>query len=197
MPNILLCGTGSVATVKIPEIALKLRNTGYNVQICLTKPGEHFLEISSKYNPEVYEDFKEQNFEIFTDKDEWEPYSNVKEDQVLHIELRKWADILLICPLSANTLGKISSGLCDNLVTCVFRAWDFTDPVLLCPAMNTFMYDNPFTARHLSSVQSLSQTIHFLEPVSKKLACGDVGKGALPPPDSIIQKVTEILPPSQ
>ena len=53
--------------------------------------------------------------------------------------------MMIICPLSANTMAKISNGICDNLLTCVFRAWDFKKPVFVAPAMNTFMYDNPFT----------------------------------------------------
>ncbi|EIE76929.1 hypothetical protein RO3G_01633 [Rhizopus delemar RA 99-880] len=66
-------------------------------------------------------------------KQSWEKIS----DPILHIELRNWADIMVIAPLDANTLGKIANGLCDNLLTCVLRAWNVTKPVVACPAMNT------------------------------------------------------------
>ena len=73
-------------------------------------------------------------------------------DSVLHIELRKWADILVIAPLDANTLAKLAVGLCDNCLTCVWRAWDPARAVGLAPAMNTLMWEHPFTRRHLRSL---------------------------------------------
>lgn len=71
-------------------------------------------------------------------------------DEVLHVELRRWADAYLIAPLSANTLGKLANGLCDNMVTCTARAWDPANkPLVVAPAMNTFMWDHPLTSRHI------------------------------------------------
>lgn len=80
------------------------------------------------------------------DQDEWDGW-NQRNDPVLHIELRKLADLLLISPLSANTMAKVSNGLSDNLLTSVFRCWDFKNkkPLLLAPAMNTLMYESPIT----------------------------------------------------
>ena len=65
----------------------------------------------------------------------------------MHIELRRYCDLLLIAPLSANTMGKIANGLCDNLLTSLVRAWDFKKPkpVIVAPAMNTMMYEHPLT----------------------------------------------------
>ena len=68
---------------------------------------------------------------------------------MLHIELRRWADLLLIAPLDANTLAKLAAGLADNCLTCVWRAWDPARPVVLAPAMNTLMWQHPLTARRL------------------------------------------------
>ena len=70
-------------------------------------------------------------------------------DPVLHIALRQWADLLIVAPLDANTLAKFALGLSDNFLTCVFRAWDFSRPVVLAPAMNTLMWQSPVTLRHL------------------------------------------------
>lgn len=64
------------------------------------------------------------------DEDEWHVWQN-KGDPVLHIDLRKWADLLVIAPLSANSLAKMAQGLCDNCLTSVVRAWDFTKPLLV------------------------------------------------------------------
>ncbi|KJE88588.1 phosphopantothenoylcysteine decarboxylase, variant 1 [Capsaspora owczarzaki ATCC 30864] len=95
-------------------------------------------------------------------------------DPVLHIALRGWADLLVIAPLDANTLAKLSHGMCDNLLTCIARAWDYTTrPLIVCPAMNTFMWDHPATARQLDMLQSLGMEI--VPPIAKRLACGDLG----------------------
>jgi phosphopantothenoylcysteine decarboxylase len=111
---------------------------------------------------------------------------NNRGDPVLHIELRKWAHFLLIAPLSANTLAKISSGLCDNLLTLVCRAWPMQkmpnegrlkQPIVVCPSMNTMMWDHPITENQLTVLKSWGYEI--LGPVSKKMMCGDVGNGAM------------------
>ena len=70
-------------------------------------------------------------------------------DRVVHIELRRWADILVIAPLDANTLAKFACGLNDNCLTCVWRAWDRDRPIVLPPAMNTLMWEHSLTRRHL------------------------------------------------
>ena len=85
----------------------------------------------------------------FSDIDEWQGWQKCQ-DPVLHIELRKLATLFVIAPLSANTMGKLANGLCDNLLTCVFRCWDFRSKdkqgtVIVAPAMNTFMFENPLT----------------------------------------------------
>ena len=132
---------------------------------------------------------------------------------MLHIELRKWADILVIAPLSANTLAKVSNGLSDNLLSCVVRAWDFKHrPMLLVPAMNTLMYEHPLTERQLRTfiethmivegrcsnkdkklIEGSYSSIRVLNPASKLLACGDEGRGALPPVSSIVKHVEDML----
>ena len=106
-------------------------------------------------------------------------------DPVLHIELRKWAEIYLVAPLSANTLAKFNAGICDNLLSLVFRCWDMKKnsegtlikPIILCPAMNNLMYDHPFTSEHLDRMRKLGCTI--VDSIEKLLMCGEVGKGAM------------------
>jgi phosphopantothenoylcysteine decarboxylase len=154
---------------------------------------------------------------VLRDSDEWGAYHVVKKDPVLHIEvrlvcvcerererdssrvrpcasqLRRWATHLLIAPMSANTLGKFASGMCDDLLSCVFRAWDVSLPVIACPAMNTLMWEHPFTARDLASLGSLP-CVRVVTPASATLACGDVGTGALAPVEDIVKAVIEIGP---
>ena len=124
------------------------------------------------------------------DENEWE-FAEVGTDAVLHIELRKWADAFLVAPLSANTLGKLANGLCDNLLCCVARAWDFQRPFIVCPAMNTMMWDHPFTAKQLQCLQDIGCLC--VEPRSKLLACGDYGTGALASLEEIIARLNTAL----
>jgi phosphopantothenoylcysteine decarboxylase len=129
-------------------------------------------------------------YRMLTDKDEWQQWQTLG-DSVLHIELRKWADLMLVAPLDANTLGKLANGLCDNLVTCVARAWDVDKPLLVAPAMNTHMWSHPLTARNLAVLTELHY--HIIEPLSQRLACGDIGVGAMAKPPTLFEHVVECL----
>jgi phosphopantothenoylcysteine decarboxylase len=110
------------------------------------------------------------------DEDEWSLWKK-RGDPVLHIDLVKWADIFIIAPLDANTLGKISSGLCDNLLTCVARAWDMEKPLIFCPAMNTKMFNHPITRKQIEELKDFGY--YEISPISKTLMCGDTGLGAM------------------
>ncbi|XP_019474897.1 phosphopantothenoylcysteine decarboxylase isoform X3 [Meleagris gallopavo] len=94
-----------------------------------------------------------------------------RSDPVLHIELRRWADLMLVAPLDANTLAKLANGICDNLLTCVIRAWDLHKPLLFCPAMNTAMWEHPITAQQVEQLKGFGYI--EIPCVVKKLVCGD------------------------
>ncbi|OLY82450.1 Phosphopantothenoylcysteine decarboxylase [Smittium mucronatum] len=188
--NVLIGLTGSVATIKANNLVSDLSSAfskigiSVNIQIVATESALFF------YNKIP----NENNCILYTDKDEWSSW-NEKGDPVLHIELRKWADCLIIAPLDANTLAKIANGLCDNLLTCIIRAWDPKNPIFVCPAMNTYMYEHPLTSIHISSLLSY---FHVIEPISKSLACGDVGVGAMASTPDIARFVSSFFsqPPS-
>jgi phosphopantothenoylcysteine decarboxylase len=95
----------------------------------------------------------------------------------LHVEVAGWGDVLLIAPLSANSMAKFAMGLCDNLVCRTFRCWDTSKPVVVAPAMNTKMWNHAATARHLKELKDFG--VLFVDPICKTLACGDVGVGAM------------------
>jgi len=182
-PRVALVATGSVASVKVPELAASLC-TFAEVVVILTRPG-HIMatRVASRYAPARVFEWEllqgDGQLHVLGDEDEWEGYENVAEDPVLHIELRRWADVAVVAPCSANTLAKVALGICDNLATCFLRAWDPEKPVVFAPAMNTVMWEHPSTAQHLRTLESWGYRI--LPPASKRLACGDVGRGALPP----------------
>lgn len=183
--HILIAATGSVATIKIPLIIAKLRKMYGShavIQLIVTTAAEHFLR-----TVKMPTDIK-----IWHDHDEWTSRRGVAE-AVLHVKLRRWADILLIAPLSANTLAKMANGICDNLITSVFRAWNSTTPVVVAPAMNTHMYTNPMTKKHLAVLQTSFPYVHVLKPIEKVLVCGDIGMGGMREWTDVVDNVVRHL----
>uniref|UniRef100_A0A3P8PN92 Phosphopantothenoylcysteine decarboxylase n=1 Tax=Astatotilapia calliptera TaxID=8154 RepID=A0A3P8PN92_ASTCA len=177
--NVLVGVTGSVAALKLPLLVSQLLElSGVDVRVVTTEHAKHF------YNS------AEVSVKIYSDEDEWELWKQ-RSDPVLHIELRRWADLLVIAPLDANSLGKIASGICDNLLTCVVRAWDTSRPLLFCPAMNTAMWLHPITAQQVSRLKEFGYV--EIPCVAKKLVCGDEGKGAMAEVSTIVSLVKEYL----
>lgn len=174
--NILLGVTGSVAATLTPTLIKELSKLG-NIKIVATKKAEYFFSLD--------------DIKTYTDEDEW--HWEQKGDDILHIELRKWADIFIIAPLSANTLAKLSLGLCDNLLTSVFRAWNHALPVFIAPAMNTYMWNNYPTQHQINILQKNLHNLHIIPPVEKTLACGDTGVGAMAKIEDIINQINLIL----
>nr|XP_061825464.1 phosphopantothenoylcysteine decarboxylase [Nerophis lumbriciformis] len=169
--------TGSVAALKLPLLVSELLLLPeVDVRVVTTEHAQHF------YNPE------EVSVKVYSDKDEWEMWTQ-RSDPVLHIELRRWADLLVIAPLDANTLGKIASGICDNLLTCVVRAWDTSRPLLFCPAMNTAMWKHPITAQQVDRLKEFGYV--EIPCIAKKLVCGDKGKGAMAEVSTIIAVINQ------
>jgi len=134
-------------------------------------------------------DVEQAGARVWTDDDEWSGTYTIG-DPILHIELRRWADIVLVAPCSTNTLAKIAAGLCDNLVTSVLRALAPSTPTYIFPAMNTLMYEHPLTAQHLRVVREVVK-YHVVGPIGKGLACGDVGLGAMTEWKNIVQIVVD------
>ncbi|KAK1270505.1 Phosphopantothenoylcysteine decarboxylase [Acorus gramineus] len=182
-PRVLLAASGSVAAIKFGNLCHGFLEWA-DVKAVATKSSLHFIDKVSLPRDVI----------LYTDEDEWSTWKKIG-DGVLHIELRKWADMMVIAPLSANTLGKIAGGLCDNLLTCIIRAWDFEKPLFVAPAMNTFMWNNPFTQHHLAMINKLG--IQLIPPITKRLACGDYGNGAMAEPSLICSTVVLYLDSSK
>ncbi|KAK0407681.1 hypothetical protein QR680_003527 [Steinernema hermaphroditum] len=167
--HLLIGVTGSVASIKLKELTDEIRKQAGQervaIKIVATNSALHFV------------DFDEVTDVIYEDRDEWGMWTK-RGDPVLHIELRKWADGMVIAPLDANTLGKIANGLCDNLLTCVVRAWDFEKPLHFAPAMNTCMYSHPLTFKHVKVLKEMFQ-YKEIPAIEKELMCGDRGYGAM------------------
>ncbi|HEX4591998.1 MAG TPA: flavoprotein, partial [Gemmataceae bacterium] len=150
MAKILLGVTGSVAATRTPALVTALRGQGHQVRVVATRASLYFFDVAEVVAAEASRDSA-----IMTiDADEWPGDRYRRDDPVVHIELRRWADLFLIAPLDANTLAKVAVGLADNCLTCVWRAWDIARPVILAPAMNTLMWEHPLTGRHLRQLAS-------------------------------------------
>jgi len=198
MSRIVLGVTGSVAAVRTTAIVRQLLDLRHDVRVVATESALHFFDVE-----EFTRTFETGVRILYRDRDEW-PTTGTFEvgASVPHIEFRNWADLLVIAPLDANTLAKCALGLCDNFLTCVFRAWDFrTKPVVLAPAMNTMMWEHPATRRHFAMMlddhadgavagdwkvddvdevfAKFAPRILIVPPQVKRLACGDVGIGAM------------------
>uniref|UniRef100_A0A7S0L099 Flavoprotein domain-containing protein n=1 Tax=Asterionellopsis glacialis TaxID=33640 RepID=A0A7S0L099_9STRA len=231
--NLLLGITGSVAAIKGPEIVVKLLSTQqYNIQVLLSEGGHHFWKKAPEYDSTYWSRFQsymnndnddsDDNYlKIHTAQDEWKNWNSMG-DSVLHIELRNWADICVIAPLSAHTLAKIANGLCDDTLSCVLRAWNFTTtspatrikPLIVAPAMNTAMWDHPITQhqfqtignfftiqpRHMTEDDDMTdigssaagKLFHIIQPQVKTLACGEIGSGALASVEDILTTIDQV-----
>ncbi|MBM3996341.1 MAG: phosphopantothenoylcysteine decarboxylase [Planctomycetes bacterium] len=186
MSNVLLGVTGSVAAIHTPDLYADLRHAGHAVKIVATKAACHFFDAAGI---EARDGARNKDV-VILDEDEWTSERYRRGDPVLHIELRRWAEILLIAPCDANTLAKLALGLTDNCLTCVCRAWDLSRPIVLAPAMNTLMWEHPATARHLAQLTAdLREALRIVWPVIKKLACDDVGVGAMASRDDILAAI--------
>ena len=180
--KLLIGVTGSVAAMKLPLLLQQLvsKYEKIEIKVVLTSTSCHFIDL--KGTPD--------NIIFYQDQDEWTSWKQLR-DPILHIELRKWADIFLIAPLSANSLAKIANGLCDNLVTCIVRAWDPRDPLLLAPAMNTLMWNNAVTKKHLDLISEYYANFTVIPPMTKILACGDEGMGAMASVEAILEIIDD------
>jgi len=188
--HILLAASGSVATIKLAHFAKAFTaHPNISVRIVLTPSAAKFLQGQSDEIPDLRHVEQIAGVDgIYFDPDEWKkPW--VRGDKILHIELRRWAHVLILAPLSANTLAKMVNGISDNLLTSVLRAWDTTGmvdgrrkKVFVAPAMNTAMWRHPITAKQVQTLEEevgWREWVRVLRPTEKELACGDTGDGAM------------------
>lgn len=176
--KILLCVTGGIAVYKAVALVSKLTQKGAHVKVIMTESATRFVtplsfQVMSKHD--VYTD-------TFDEKD-----SNV----IAHIDLADWADLIIVAPATANTIGKLANGIADDMVTTTLLA--ATGQVWIAPAMNVHMYDHPAVKRN---VETLTQDgYQWIEPDEGYLACGYVGKGRLEEPEKIVALVESYFMP--
>ena len=168
---------GGIAAYKVCQLISRLYQADVSVRVILTKAAQQFitpLTVSTLSRHHAY-----------TDVEFWQNSA-----RPLHIELGEWADLFLIAPLTANTLGKLAYGFADNLLTNTVLA--SRCPILVAPAMNTDMWEQPSVQRNWGVLQQ-DQRYHGLEPTGGLLACDRAGMGRMAEPDQLLRSVQSLL----
>ncbi len=172
--KIILAVTGSIAAYKTPVLVRLLVKAGADVRVIITSSAGAFV------SPLALETVsKHPVLSSVSDGSQWNN----------HVELGRWADVMLVAPCSANTLAKMARGLCDNLVCAVYLS--ATCPVLIAPAMDEDMWLHPATKKNLDKVKSYGNTI--IPVVHGELASGLVGEGRMAEPEDIVTFVSHFL----
>ncbi|WP_077617769.1 bifunctional phosphopantothenoylcysteine decarboxylase/phosphopantothenate--cysteine ligase CoaBC [Bacillus sinesaloumensis] len=170
--KILLCVSGGIAVYKAAALTSKLTQAGAEVKVIMSESAMKFvtpLTFQALSRNDVYYDtFDEKNSAV-----------------IAHIDLADWADLILVAPATANVIGKLATGLGDNMITTTLLAT--TAPVWIAPAMNVHMYDHPAVKRNINTLAS--DGYQFIEPSEGYLACGYVGKGRLEEPEKIVELI--------
>lgn len=176
--NILIGVTGGIAIYKTLDLISKLKKENANVEVIMTKGATEFI------TPLSFQTMSQSrvHFDMF---------GLVDEMQVEHISLAKKADVILVAPATANTIGKIANGIADNLLTTVIMAT--TKKVVFAPAMNTQMYKNIILQNNISKLKELGY--EFISPGEGRLACGDEGAGKMAEPVQIIEYLKRFFTP--
>ena len=172
MSNIVLAITGGIAAYKSAVFARLLVKAGFDVRVIMTTGAQAFitpLTLQALTGNEVHVSLLDEQAEA----------------GMGHIELAKWADLIVIAPASANTLARLAMGMADDLLTTVCLAT--TAPVIIAPAMNQQMWAHPAVNLNVQTLRDMNYQI--IQPASGEQACGDVGAGRLPEPEELLAEV--------
>ena len=177
MSRILLGVTGGIAAYKAADLASRLIRDGHDIDVIMTENACEFI------TPLTFQTIVKSP--VYVDS-----FAPIEDYSVEHVSLAARADAVVICPATANIIGKAAAGIADDLLSTVLLA-AHEKPRVLCPAMNTAMWDNPIVQRNLETLRALGWKV--IEPETGRLACGDEGKGRLADPAAIAAFIEELL----
>lgn len=172
--KIVLGVTGSIAAYKAADIINRLK-TEHEITVIMTESASEFI---TKLTLQTLS----QNHVYTTTFDE-------SEANVSHIDLARDADLILVAPATANIIAKAANGICDDLLSTVILVGG-VQKLVVAPAMNTHMYENPITQENITKLKNLGMGV--IEPRTSLLACNEYGKGALATVDTIIEYVSNL-----
>ena len=170
--KILLIICGGISAYKSLELIRLLKKSGAEVKTILTESGKQFvtpLSITSLSQEKVYEDL----------------FSIENETEMDHISLSRWCDIILVAPITANTISKLSNGSTEDLASTVILASN--KDILICPAMNVRMWEHPSTKSNLEKLKQFGYKV--IGPEIGDMACGEYGEGKMTEPDNIASRI--------
>jgi len=172
--KILIGITGGIAAYKVLDVISILQKKGHEVHVIMSDNAHNFVT-SNSVNVISKENLKTET-----------------PDQTIHIKESKWCDVFVLCPATANTIAKVSNGIADSfLLSTILALPDKTR--IFVPAMNTNMWENPFTQENIDKLKKHGWKI--INPVQGMLACNDFGMGKLPNPKVIVEKIIDIIDP--
>lgn len=174
--NIIVGVTGSIAAFRACDIISALRKDGHNVEVILTKEAEEFITPLTMQTVSGNKVFRS----LFELPGEWNP---------AHTSIADRADLILIAPATANIIGKLAGGICDDMLTCVVYAT--AAPVLMAPAMNEKMYRHRVTQDNISKLKKIGY--RFVGPIEGRLACGCVDIGHIAETKDIVGQAKRLL----
>ncbi len=174
--RVLLIVGGGIAAYKSLELVRLLKKAGHQVTPVLTGGGEHFvtaMSLGTLAESQVHSSLWELKDEV----------------EIGHIQLSRSADLVLVCPATADLLAKMAAGLADDLATTLLLATD--KPVVVAPAMNVRMWNHPATRRNLAQLQA--DGVKVIDPAEGEMACGEFGPGRLPEPQDLMDSLGDLL----
>ena len=173
--TVLLCVTGCIAAYKSCEILRLLQKAGYRVKVLMTEHATQFV------GPTTFRALTHEKVAIGLFDD--------PEDPIHHISLAQEADVVLVAPATANCIAKMAHGIADDLMSTTLLATKA--PILIAPAMNSGMWSAAATQENVKVLKG--RGVHFVQPDSGYLACGDIGSGRLPTPEAIADATCSLL----
>jgi phosphopantothenoylcysteine synthetase/decarboxylase len=178
--NILLGVTGGIAAYKVVDLASKITASGANIKTVMTQNACRFVEPIS--------------FEAVTGSVVFTSMWNQPEEyKIGHIALADWADIVVVAPATANIIGKVANGICDDLLSTLLCAcWPLASQgrALLAPAMNNKMWENPIVQKNIATIKKIGYQL--TGPAEGRLACGTEGLGRMSQPQEILETIEAI-----
>jgi len=173
---VLLGVTGGVAAYKAVELASKLTAAGADVKTVMTANACELV------GPKSFEAVTGSG--VFTNL-----WSCTEEFRIGHVSLADWAEVIVVAPATANIIAKIANGICDDLLSTLLCA-GFKKPVLLAPAMNNNMWENPAVKRNVKTVRD--RNFEIIGPVRGRLACGTEATGRMSEPQDILERIARL-----
>lgn len=182
--NVLLGVSGGIAAYKAADLTSRCVKQGWSVRVVMTRGAQQFV------TPLTFEGLSGHPVMTATLTTGHTPDGA---SAIEHISWAKWADVAIAAPLTASTLAKLATGIADDPLTTVWMALPAHVPSLLAPAMNTAMWEQPVVQRNLRWLDELNRH-RIVPPVSKRLACGDVGVGGLAEVDDLVEALRSVAP---